>query len=147
WGAAWLWGNKEDLDQDQEGWKLLLDPSSPPTKTLNGTEPNYHSLPTAHMDEQALLSSILAKRARNIIDVLAADSQGMKQHEYMDQARQYSTLLAFLNSSLTHWKKLPPLPSLPNQTHQVLASDLVPFADLQQDNFWRSLPCSCLPFP
>lgn len=26
---------------------------------------------------------------RNIIDVSAADSQGMEQHEYMDKARQY----------------------------------------------------------
>ncbi|XP_068920805.1 ragulator complex protein LAMTOR1 isoform X1 [Petaurus breviceps papuanus] len=121
--------DNEDSDQDREERKLLLDPSSPPTKTLNGAEPNYHSLPAARTDEQALLSSILAKTASNIIDVSAADSQGMEQHEYMDRARQYSTRLAVLSSSLTHWKKLPPLPSLTSQPHQVLASDPVPFAD------------------
>lgn len=43
-----------------------------------------------------------------------------------------STRLAMLSSNLMHWKKLPPLPSLTNQPHQVLASDPVPFADLQQ---------------
>uniref|UniRef100_A0A7M4FKG5 Ragulator complex protein LAMTOR1 n=1 Tax=Crocodylus porosus TaxID=8502 RepID=A0A7M4FKG5_CROPO len=68
----------------------------------------------------------------NIIDVSAADSQGMEQHEYMDRARQYSTRLAMLSNNLTHWKKLPPLPSLTSQPHQVLASEPVPFADLQQ---------------
>ncbi|EGW14363.1 RhoA activator C11orf59-like [Cricetulus griseus] len=109
---------------DREERKLLLDPSSTPTKALNGAEPNYHSLPSARTDEQALLSSILAKTASNIIDVSAADSQGMEQHEYMDRARQYS--------SLTHWKKLPPLPSLTSQPHQVLASEPIPFSDLQQ---------------
>ncbi|VTJ84948.1 Hypothetical predicted protein [Marmota monax] len=72
----------EDSDQDREERKLLLDPSSPPTKALNGAEPNYHSLPSARTDEQALISSILAKTASNIIDVSAADSQGMEQHEY-----------------------------------------------------------------
>lgn len=43
-----------------------------------------------------------------------------------------STRLAMLSNNLTHWKKLPLLPSLTNQPHQVLASDPVPFADLQQ---------------
>ncbi|XP_063118890.1 ragulator complex protein LAMTOR1 isoform X1 [Rattus norvegicus] len=122
----------EDSDQDQEERKLLLDPSNTPTKALNGAEPSYHSLPSARTDEQALLSSILAKTASNIIDVSAADSQGMEQHEYMDRARQYSTRLAVLSSSLTHWKKLPPLPSLTSQPHQVLASEPIPFSDLQQ---------------
>ncbi|XP_070128167.1 ragulator complex protein LAMTOR1 isoform X1 [Equus przewalskii] len=126
----------EDSDQDREERKLLLDPSSPPTKALNGAEPNYHSLPSARTDEQALLSSILAKTASNIIDVSAADSQGMEQHEYMDRARQYSTRLAVLSSSLTHWKKLPPLPSLTSQPHQVLASEPIPFSDLQQSHFF-----------
>lgn len=121
----------EDIQQDREERKLLLDPSTP-TKALNGAEPNYHSLPSARTDEQALLSSILAKTASNIIDVSAADSQGMEQHEYMDRARQYSTRLAVLSSSLTHWKKLPPLPSLTSQPHQVLASEPIPFSDLQQ---------------
>uniref|UniRef100_A0A8B9QYL9 Ragulator complex protein LAMTOR1 n=1 Tax=Apteryx owenii TaxID=8824 RepID=A0A8B9QYL9_APTOW len=147
----------------EEETKRLLEPAaSPPNKVLNGAEQSYHSLPSARTDEQAMLSSILAKtrpraamgrgrdtrsgrepRARsgscclvslrsNIIDVSAADSQGMEQHEYMDRARQYSTRLAVLSNNLTHWKKLPPLPSLTNQPHQVLASDPVPFADLQQ---------------
>uniref|UniRef100_A0A8C9GXR0 Ragulator complex protein LAMTOR1 n=1 Tax=Piliocolobus tephrosceles TaxID=591936 RepID=A0A8C9GXR0_9PRIM len=129
----------EDSDQDREERKLLLDPSSPPTKALNGAEPNYHSLPSARTDEQALLSSILAKTASNIIDVSAADSQGMEQHEYMDRARQYSTRLAVLSSSLTHWKKLPPLPSLTSQPHQVLASEPIPFSDLQQQ--FRNTVC------
>lgn len=31
----------------------------------------------------------LASFHSNIIDVSAADSQGMEQHEYMDRARQY----------------------------------------------------------
>ncbi|XP_010295659.1 PREDICTED: ragulator complex protein LAMTOR1, partial [Phaethon lepturus] len=93
---------------------------------------SYHNLPSARTDEQAMLSSILAKTAINIIDVSAADSQGMEQHEYMDRARQYSTRLAMLSNNLTHWKKLPLLPSLTNQPHQVLASDPIPFADLQQ---------------
>nr|KAF6324717.1 late endosomal/lysosomal adaptor, MAPK and MTOR activator 1 [Myotis myotis] len=140
----------EDSDQDREERKLLLDPSSPPTKALNGAEPNYHSLPSARTDEQALLSSILAKTASNIIDVSAADSQGMEQHEYMDRARQYSTRLAVLSSSLTHWKKLPPLPSLTSQPHQVLASEPIPFSDLQQFldlPFHLSLSVLLLPGP
>uniref|UniRef100_I3N4J8 Ragulator complex protein LAMTOR1 n=1 Tax=Ictidomys tridecemlineatus TaxID=43179 RepID=I3N4J8_ICTTR len=117
-GCCYSSENK-DSDQDREEWKLLLDPS---------IEPNYHSLPSARTDE--MLSSILAKTASNIIDVSAADSQGMEQHEYMDLARQYSTCLAVL--SLTHWKKLPPLLSLTSQPHQVLASEPIPFSDLQQ---------------
>uniref|UniRef100_A0A287CRX4 Ragulator complex protein LAMTOR1 n=1 Tax=Ictidomys tridecemlineatus TaxID=43179 RepID=A0A287CRX4_ICTTR len=76
-GCCYSSENK-DSDQDREEWKLLLDPS---------IEPNYHSLPSARTDE--MLSSILAKTASNIIDVSAADSQGMEQHEYMDLARQY----------------------------------------------------------
>nr|KAF6324715.1 late endosomal/lysosomal adaptor, MAPK and MTOR activator 1 [Myotis myotis] len=137
----------EDSDQDREERKLLLDPSSPPTKALNGAEPNYHSLPSARTDEQALLSSILAKTASNIIDVSAADSQGMEQHEYMDRARQYSTRLAVLSSSLTHWKKLPPLPSLTSQPHQVLASEPIPFSDLQQVSYPCPTPAYSLPLP
>ncbi|XP_043821013.1 ragulator complex protein LAMTOR1-like [Dromiciops gliroides] len=122
--------DNEDSDQDREERKLLLNPNSPPSKTLNGEEPNYHSLPAARTNEQALLSSSLAKTASNIIDISAADFQDMEHHEYMDRARQYSTHLAVL--SLTHWKKLPTLPSLTSQSHQVLASDPIPFADFQQ---------------
>ncbi|XP_036704014.1 ragulator complex protein LAMTOR1-like [Balaenoptera musculus] len=121
-GCCYSSGN-EDSDQDREERKLLLDPSSPPIKALNGAEPNYPSLPSARTDEQALLSSILAKTAGNIIDVCAADSQGTEQHEGVDRARQYS--------SLTHWEKLPPRPSLTSQPHRVLASEPVPFADWQ----------------
>ncbi|NWH79969.1 LTOR1 protein, partial [Piaya cayana] len=43
-----------------------------------------------------------------------------------------STRLAMLSGSLTRWKKPPPLPSLTTQPHQVLASEPVPSADLQQ---------------
>ncbi|XP_032260588.1 ragulator complex protein LAMTOR1-like [Phoca vitulina] len=113
----------EYLDQDQEERKLLLDPSSPPAKALKGAEHNYHSLPPTRTDEQSLLSSILAKTASNIIDVFAAESQGMEQ---------YSTRLAVLSLGLTHWKKLPWLPSLTSQPHQVLPSEPIPFSDLQQ---------------
>nr|XP_023965157.2 LOW QUALITY PROTEIN: ragulator complex protein LAMTOR1 [Chrysemys picta bellii] len=116
----------------EEETKRLLEPVSPPNKVLNGADQNYPSVPSARTDEQAMLSSILAKTATNIIDVSAADSQGMEQHEYMDRARQYSTRLAMLSNNLTHWKKLPPLPSLTSQPHQVLASETVPYPDLQQ---------------
>ncbi|XP_059726204.1 ragulator complex protein LAMTOR1-like [Haemorhous mexicanus] len=80
----------------------------------------------------------------NIIDVSAADSQGMEQHEYMDRARQYSTRLAMLSNNLKHWKKLPLLPSLTNQPHQVLLSDPVPFADLQQVSWIAAYAFSAL---
>ncbi|NXP63541.1 LTOR1 protein, partial [Chloropsis cyanopogon] len=76
--------------------KRLLEPAaSPPNKVLDGAEQSYHNLPSARTDEQAMLSSILAKTAINIIDVSAADSQGMEQHEYMDRARQYRWDLHF----------------------------------------------------
>lgn len=110
---------------------LLLDPSSSPTKAFNGADPSYHSLPSTHIDEQPLLSPILTKAASNIITVSAADSQGMKQHEYLGWARENGTHLAVL-SSLTHWKKLQPLPSLTSQSHQVLVSEPIPFSDLYQ---------------
>ncbi|XP_061198581.1 ragulator complex protein LAMTOR1 [Neopsephotus bourkii] len=127
------YSSEGEASEQEEETKRLLEPTpSPPNKVLNGAEQSYHNLPSARTDEQAMLSSILAKTAINIIDVSAADSQGMEQHEYMDRARQYSTRLAMLSSSLTHWKKAPALPSLTNQPHQVLASDPVPFADLQQ---------------
>lgn len=122
----------EGTEQEEETKRLLEPAGSPPNKALNGAEQSGHNLPTARTDEQAMLSSILAKTAINIIDVSAADSQGMEQHEYMDRARQYSTRLAMLSNSLTHWKKLPLLPSLTNQPHQVLASEPVPYTDLQQ---------------
>lgn len=43
----------------------------------------------------------------------------------------FSTKLAVLNNSLPHKKALT-LPSLTTQPHQVLASDLVPYSDIQQ---------------
>ncbi|KAK1130832.1 ragulator complex protein LAMTOR1 [Acipenser oxyrinchus oxyrinchus] len=55
----------------------------------------------------------------------------MEQHEYMDKARQYSTRLAVLSNSLSQ-KKTAPLPSLTSQPHQVLASEPVPYSDIQQ---------------
>ncbi|XP_033374294.1 ragulator complex protein LAMTOR1 isoform X3 [Parus major] len=96
----------EASDQEEETKRLLEPAASPPNKVLNGAEQSYHNLPSARTDEQAMLSSILAKTA--------------------------ITRLAMLSNNLTHWKKLPLLPSLTNQPHQVLASDPVPFADLQQ---------------
>uniref|UniRef100_A0A8C5IWC9 Uncharacterized protein n=1 Tax=Junco hyemalis TaxID=40217 RepID=A0A8C5IWC9_JUNHY len=57
--------------------------------------------------------------------------QDKRDRELLEQLQQ-STHLAVLSNNLTHWKKLPLLPSLTNQPHQVLASDPVPFADLQQ---------------
>ncbi|XP_053895527.1 ragulator complex protein LAMTOR1 [Malaclemys terrapin pileata] len=131
WSQTRCYAFDRELPEEEET-KRLLEPVSPPNKVLNGAEQNYHSVPSARTDEQAMLSSILAKTATNIIDVSAADSQGMEQHEYMDRARQYSTRLAMLSNNLTHWKKLPPLPSLTSQPHQVLASETVPYPDLQQ---------------
>ncbi|KAM6317126.1 ragulator complex protein LAMTOR1 [Aegotheles albertisi] len=122
----------EPSDQEEETKRLLEPAAALPSKGLGGGEPGCASAPPARTDEQAMLSSILAKTAINIIDVSAADSQGMEQHEYMDRARQYSTRLAMLSTALPHWKKPPPLPSLTAQPHQVLASEPVPFADLQQ---------------
>uniref|UniRef100_A0A8D2LHK2 Ragulator complex protein LAMTOR1 n=2 Tax=Varanus komodoensis TaxID=61221 RepID=A0A8D2LHK2_VARKO len=119
------------LPQGEESKPLLPPASSPPSKSFNGTESSCYSPPSARTDEQALLTSILSRTVNNIIDV-SADQQQMEQHEYMDRARQYSTRLAMLSNNLIHWKKLPLLPSLTNQPHQVLASDPVPFADLQQ---------------
>ncbi|KAF3822490.1 hypothetical protein GH733_007864 [Mirounga leonina] len=91
-----------------------------------------HQPPLEAPDERALLSSSLAKTASNITGAsAAADSQGTEQHEHMDWARQYSTRSAVLSSSLIYWKKLPPLPSLASQPHQVLASKPIPLSNLQ----------------
>lgn len=49
--------------QGEESKPLLPPAASPPNKSLNGTESNCYSLPSARTDEQALLSSILAKTA------------------------------------------------------------------------------------
>lgn len=134
----------EATEQDREERKPLLNPTSnPPSKSTNGTERNSASLPSARTDEQALLSSILTKTALNIIDVSAADSQGMEQHEYMDKARQYSTRLAVLSNGLSQ-KKPAPLPSLTSQPHQVLASEPVPYSDIQQVAKIAAYACSAL---
>ncbi|XP_014070757.1 ragulator complex protein LAMTOR1 isoform X2 [Salmo salar] len=123
----------ENTEQDPDVYKPLIPHPNPDSKPLNSTEWSSASVPSARTDEQALLTSILFKTALNIIDVSAADSQGMEQHEYMDKARQYSTKLALLSNSLSQKKPLP-LPSLTSQPHQVLASDLVPYSDVQQVN-------------
>ncbi|KAL0973479.1 hypothetical protein UPYG_G00204490 [Umbra pygmaea] len=122
--------DNETAEQDPSERKPLIAQPNPESKNPKGTEWT-DSLPSARTDEQALLTSILTKTALNIIDVSAADSQGMEQHEYMDKARQYSTKLALLSNSLSQKKPLP-LPSLTSQPHQVLASDLVPYSDVQQ---------------
>ncbi|KAM4702286.1 ragulator complex protein LAMTOR1 [Discoglossus pictus] len=124
-------GETDTAKGDQGEREHLLPPQNPPDKTPNGSEPNSTNNP-ARTDEQAMLSRILAKTAQNIIDVSAVESQGMEQHECMDRARQYSTRLAKLSNNLTHWKKVPPLPSLTSQPHQILASDPIPYADIQQ---------------
>ncbi|XP_041438673.1 ragulator complex protein LAMTOR1-like [Xenopus laevis] len=111
---------------------LLPQSHSLPSNKQNGSEQNPTNNPSARTDEQAMLSRILAKTAQNIIDVSAVESQGMEQHECMDRARQYSTRLAKLSSNLMDWKNVPPLPSLTSQPHQILASDPVPFTDIQQ---------------
>ncbi|CAB1348203.1 unnamed protein product [Coregonus sp. 'balchen'] len=108
----------ETTEQDPDERKPLIPHPNPDSKPLNGTEWSSASVPSARTDEQALLTSILTKTALNIIDVSAADSQGMEQHEYMDKARQYSTKLALLSNSLSQKKPLP-LPSLTSQPHQV----------------------------
>uniref|UniRef100_A0A3P8TI94 Ragulator complex protein LAMTOR1 n=1 Tax=Amphiprion percula TaxID=161767 RepID=A0A3P8TI94_AMPPE len=117
--------------KDPDEIKPLIPHPNPVSKPPNGTDWITPSVPSARTDEQALLTSILTKTAQNIIDVSAADSVMMEQHEYMDKARQYSTKLAVLSTSLPQKKPLA-LPSLTSQPHQVLASDLVPYSDVQQ---------------
>ncbi|KAG5269854.1 hypothetical protein AALO_G00206950 [Alosa alosa] len=122
--------DNEPTEQDNDERKPLI-PHPNPDKPANGTERSPAAPPSTRPDEQALLNTILHRTAQSIIDVSAADSQGMEQHEYMDKARQYSTKLAVLSSTLSQ-KKPAPLPSLTSQPHQVLASDLIPTADLLQ---------------
>ncbi|KAF6103954.1 late endosomal/lysosomal adaptor, MAPK and MTOR activator 1 [Phyllostomus discolor] len=61
----------EDSDQDREERKLLLDPSSPPTKVVNGAESNNYSLPTVHflrsvwMQERSWLYSLGSREDRD----------------------------------------------------------------------------------
>ncbi|XP_068122658.1 ragulator complex protein LAMTOR1 [Hyperolius riggenbachi] len=126
-------GESDTGKGDQSEREQLLPPNQAlPNRTPNGSEANSNNNPAARTDEQALLSRILTWTAQNIIDVSAVESTGMEQHECMDRARQYSSRLAKLSNNLTHWKKLPPLPSLTSQPHQILASEPVPYADIQQ---------------
>lgn len=120
----------ETTEQDPDERKPLIPHPNPVSKPPNGTDWTT-STTSQRTDEQALLTSILTKTAQIIIDVSAADSVMMEQHEYMDKARQYSTKLAVLSNSLPQ-KKAQALPSLTSQPHQVLASDLVPYSDVQQ---------------
>lgn len=122
--------SSEDKPTEEEV-EPLIPPNNIVSKSPNGTDWNTPNVPTARPDEQALLTSILTKTAQNIIDVSAADQPMMEPHEYMDRARQYSTKLAVLGGSLPPKKALT-LPSLTSQPHQVLASDLVPYSDVQQ---------------
>ncbi|XP_030633727.1 ragulator complex protein LAMTOR1 [Chanos chanos] len=133
----------ESAEQDGDERKPLIPHPNPDSKPTNGLPPNAASQPTTRTDEQALLTSIVTNTALNIIDVSAADSQGMEQHEYMDRARQYSTKLAVLSSTVCQ-KKPPLLPSLTTQPHQVLASDLVPYTDVQQVSKIAAYACSAI---
>ncbi|XP_047449988.1 ragulator complex protein LAMTOR1 [Mugil cephalus] len=123
--------DNDTSSQNNEETKSLITPPNPASKPLNGNDWGNTNLPPQRTDEQALLTSILTKTAQNIIDVAAADSVMMEPNEYMDRARQYNTKLAMLSTSLPQKKTLP-LPSLTSQPHQVLASDLVPYSDVQQ---------------
>uniref|UniRef100_A0A087XRR0 Ragulator complex protein LAMTOR1 n=1 Tax=Poecilia formosa TaxID=48698 RepID=A0A087XRR0_POEFO len=131
-------GNSREKPEETDP---LIPHPNPVSKPPNGTEWPTPGVPSPPTDGQALLTSILTKTAQNIIDVSAADSVVMEQHEIMDKARQYrnyklfspsfSTKLAMLSTSLPQKKALT-LPSLTSQPHQVLASDLVPYSDVQQ---------------
>uniref|UniRef100_V9LGG7 Ragulator complex protein LAMTOR1 n=1 Tax=Callorhinchus milii TaxID=7868 RepID=V9LGG7_CALMI len=124
----------ESSEQDREEGKPLLIPVPNPSSKLSvGGQTTYSTIPSSRFpDEQALLNTILTKTAHNIIDVSAADSQGMEQHEYMDRARQYSTRLAMIGSGSAQWKRTTSLPSVTCQPQQVLASEPVPYPDIQQ---------------
>ncbi|XP_012714856.2 ragulator complex protein LAMTOR1 isoform X2 [Fundulus heteroclitus] len=125
------YSGEDDSSRESDETDPLIPHPNPVSKPPNGTDWIPNSVPPAQTDGQALLTSILTKTAQNIIDVSAADSVVMEQHEIMDKARQYSTKLAVLSTSLPQKKALT-LPSLTSQPHQVLASDLVPYSDVQQ---------------
>nr|XP_020475640.1 ragulator complex protein LAMTOR1 [Monopterus albus] len=90
----------ETTEERNDDRKPLIPHPNPVSKPPNGTDWANTSVPSARTDEQALLTSILTKTAQNIIDVAAAESVMMEQHEYMDKARQYSTKLAVLSNGL-----------------------------------------------
>ncbi|XP_043976761.1 ragulator complex protein LAMTOR1 isoform X2 [Gambusia affinis] len=125
------YSGEDGNSREPEETDPLIPHPNPVSKPPNGTEWPTPGVPSPPTDGQALLTSILTKTAQNIIDVSAADSVVMEQHEIMDKARQYSTKLAMLSTSLPQKKALT-LPSLTSQPHQVLASDLVPYSDVQQ---------------
>uniref|UniRef100_A0A8C1TJU1 Ragulator complex protein LAMTOR1 n=1 Tax=Cyprinus carpio TaxID=7962 RepID=A0A8C1TJU1_CYPCA len=117
-------------NQDGSKKPLIPDPNLDRNPT-NGSDRNTDSLPSSCTDEQTLHKDILQRTALDIIDVSAVISQGLEQHEYMDRARQYSTKLEVLSRTLSQ-KKPVPLPSLSSHPQQVLAADLVSYADVQQ---------------
>uniref|UniRef100_A0A667HIB9 Uncharacterized protein n=1 Tax=Lynx canadensis TaxID=61383 RepID=A0A667HIB9_LYNCA len=106
----------KDWDQDGEERRLLLDPSSPPAQALDGAEPSSHSLPSAHTEEQAPLSSVPANTAGNVTEPAEGSQAG----------RQFSAHLAVLSSSLTRGKTQLPLSSHASQPHQVPAGEPIP---------------------
>ncbi|XP_042776151.1 ragulator complex protein LAMTOR1-like [Panthera leo] len=115
----------KDWDQDREERKLLLDPSSPPAQALDGAEPSSHSLPSAHTDEQAPLSSVPANTAGNVTEP-AEGSQGLPRRTAAPAhgaGRQFSAHLAVLSSSLTRGKTQLPLSSHTSQPHRVPAGE------------------------
>lgn len=121
--------SSEDKTTEEEEEPLIPPDFNKPPNGTDWSTPNVSNAPRT--DEQALLTSILTKTAQNIIDVSAADQPMMEPHEYMDRARQYNAKLGLLSGGLPPKKALT-LPSLTSQPHQVLASDLVPYSDVQQ---------------
>ncbi|KAF7219099.1 ragulator complex protein LAMTOR1 isoform X1 [Nothobranchius furzeri] len=129
-GCCYSGEDDNSREKNSETESLIPHPN-PVNKPPNGTDWITPSVPSAQATEQAILTSILTKAAQNIIDVSATESVVMEQREYMDKARQYSSKLAVLSTNLPP-KKADTLPSLTSQPHQVLASDLVPYSDVQQ---------------
>lgn len=125
------YGTETEAIEPDDPSKPLILPQNQDCRPVNSIERNPNGPPSCPTDEQALLSSILAKTALNIIDVSASDFQGIEQREYMDKTRQYSHRLAVMSDGLSQRKRAT-LPSLTSQPHKVLASDLVSHLDLQQ---------------
>ncbi|KAL7849519.1 hypothetical protein SRHO_G00211420 [Serrasalmus rhombeus] len=96
----------EATEQDRSERKPLIPHPNPDSKPPNGTERSPPGLSSTRTDEQALLTSILNKTAMSIIDVSAADSQGMEQHEYMDKSQtvQVSKIAAYAYSAISQIK-------------------------------------------
>ncbi|XP_073674548.1 ragulator complex protein LAMTOR1-like [Garra rufa] len=117
-------------DSNQEDWVKPLIPD-PSLDSTYGSEQNTGLPSFSRTDEQDQLKNILKNTALSIIDVSPVVSQGLEQRESMNRARQYSSKLEVLNRTLSQ-KYLVLLPSLTSQPHQVLAADLVTYADVQQ---------------